>query len=110
MVNNWIMQKRLHAKERNAEKSYDAILALFDFCKENGIKCELEPLYDGYKILFPDGNDFIQHSYSYGSDEGFVEPAIGDEDYDFTAVGLNLAKDLVLKYRDRLETPREKGD
>ena len=90
-------------------KKYPEILELRAFCIENGIKCRLTHLYDGYKISFPDGNDFVQHEFSYGSDEGFVEPAIGDKDFDFSAVGLDLAKSLVLKYRERLQRPRRKG-
>ena len=90
----------------NAGKVYSEILELYAFCCENGIKCKLSPLYDGYKITFANGDDFVQHEYSYGSDDGFVEPAIGDKEFDFTAVGLKLATALVLKYRERLGHPR----
>ena len=40
---------------------------------------------------------------AFGGTEGCVEPAIGDSEFDYTAVGLNLAKELVKKHKGKLE-------
>lgn len=77
---------------------YKEIKELFEYCKEIGIDATLEPLYDGFKICFPNGSDFVQHKYSYGSHIGRVEPAIGCR-LDYTAVHLDKAKTLVKDYR-----------
>lgn len=82
---------------------YTEIRALYHFCVDLGIKCTIEHLYDGYAVRFPDGSDFAQHYGTYGGTEGCVEPAIGDSEFDYTAVGLNLAKDLVKKHKGKLE-------
>ena len=83
---------------------YTEIRALYHFCVDLGIKCTIEHLYDGYAVRFPDGSDFAQHHGTYGGTEGCVEPAIGDSEFDYTAVGLNLAKELVKKHKGKLET------
>lgn len=82
---------------------YTEIRALYHFCVDLGIKCTIEHLYDGYAVRFPDGSDFAQHHGTYGGTEGCVEPAIGDSEFDHTAVGLNLAKELVKKHKGKLE-------
>lgn len=82
---------------------YTEIRALYHFCVDLGIKCTIEHLYDGYAVRFPDGSDFAQHYGTYGGMEGCVEPAIGDSEFDYTAVGLNLAKELVKKHKGKLE-------
>ena len=82
---------------------YTEICALYHFCVDLGIKCTLEHLRDGYAVRFPDGSDFAQHHGTYGGTEGCVEPAIGDSEFDYTAVGLNLAKKLVKKHKGKLE-------
>ena len=82
---------------------YTEICALYHFCVDLGIKCKIERLYDGYAVRFPDGSDFAQHHGTYGGTEGCVEPAIGDSEFDYTAVGLNLAKELVKKHKGKLE-------
>lgn len=82
---------------------YTEICALYHFCVDLGIKCTIERLYDGYAVRFPDGSDFAQHHGTYGGTEGCVEPAIGDSEFDYTAVGLNLAKKLVKKHKGKLE-------
>ena len=82
---------------------YTEICALYHFCVDLGIKCTIERLYDGYAVRFPDGSDFAQHHGTYGGTEGCVEPAIGDSEFDYTAVGLNLAKELVKKHKGKLE-------
>lgn len=81
---------------------YTEICALYHFCVDLGIKCTIERLYDGYAVRFPDGSDFAQHHGTYGGTEGCVEPAIGDSEFDYTAVGLNLAKELVKKHKGKL--------
>ncbi len=82
---------------------YTEICALYHFCIDLGIKCTIERLHDGYAVRFPDGSDFAQHHGTYGGTEGCVEPAIGDHEFDYTAVGLNLAKELVKKHKGKLE-------
>ena len=82
---------------------YTEIRALYHFCVDLGIKCTIEHLYDGYAVRFPDGSDFAQHHGTYGGTEGCVEPAIGDSEFDYTAVGLNFAKELVKKHKGKLE-------
>ena len=81
---------------------YTEICALYHFCVDLGIKCTIERLHDGYAVRFPDGSDFAQHHGTYGGTEGCVEPAIGDSEFDYTAVGLNLAKELVKKHKGKL--------
>ena len=86
---------------------YTEICALYHFCVDLGIKCTIERLYDGYAVRFPDGSDFAQHHGTYGGTEGCVEPAIGDSEFDYTAVGLNLAKELVKKHKGKLEADHD---
>lgn len=86
---------------------YTEICALYHFCVDLGIKCTIEHLYDGYAVRFPDGSDFAQHHGTYGGTEGCVEPAIGDSEFDYTAVGLNLAKELVKKHKGKLEGKKD---
>lgn len=94
----------LQAEERTLDFSvkYTEICALYNFCVDLGIKCTIERLYDGYAVRFPDGSDFAQHHGTYGGTEGCVEPDIGDPEFDYTAVGLNLAKELVKKHKGKL--------
>lgn len=89
---------------------YSEIFALYEFCKENGIECRIVPLYDGHKICFQNGSDFVQHEFSYCAAGGCVEPAIGDEECDYTPVLLEQAKKLVLKYRDKLNGTIEEAN
>lgn len=63
-------------------------------------------LYDGYKIWFPDGSDFVQHFGSYGSSSGCVEPAVNGCRNNYTAMPLEHAKRLVRRNRNRLNTPK----
>lgn len=85
---------------------YNEICALYHFCIDLGIKCTIERLHDGYAVRFPDGSDFAQHHGTYGGIEGCVEPAIGDSEFDYTAVGLNFAKELVKKHKGKLEAEK----
>lgn len=94
-------------KALDSSVEYTEICALYHFCVDLGIKCTIERLYDGYAVRFPDGSDFAQHRSTYGGTEGCVEPAIGDAECDYSAVGLNLAKELVKKYKGKLEDRKE---
>lgn len=91
------------SREADFSVKYTEICALYHFCVDLGIKCTIERLHDGYAVRFPDGSDFAQHHGTYGGTEGCVEPAIGDSEFDYTAVGLNLAKELVKKHKGKLE-------
>ena len=64
----------------------------------------LERLYDGWAIRFPNGGDFAQHARTYGTNDGFVEPAIGCE-ADYSPVSLREAEKLICENRKRLMTP-----
>lgn len=92
-----------YIKHTDFPVKYTEICALYHFCVDLGIKCTIERLHDGYAVRFPDGSDFAQHHGTYGGTEGCVEPAIGDPEFDYTAVGLNLAKELVKKHKGKLE-------
>lgn len=81
---------------------YDEIKELYEYCKELKIPCKLEPLYDGYKLVLPNEGDFVQHSFSYGSAHGRIEPAIGS-DFDYTACTLSVAKRLIEEYYGQKE-------
>lgn len=81
---------------------YNEIEKLYEYCKGLKIPCKLEPLYDGYKLVFPNEGDFVQHSFSYGSAHGRIEPAIGC-DLDYTACTLSEAKRLVEEYYGQKE-------
>lgn len=94
-------------KALDSSVEYTEICALYHFCIDLGIKCTIERLYDGYAVRFPDGSDFAQHHGTYGGTEGCVEPAIGDTEFDYSAIGLNLAKELVKKYKGKLEGRKE---
>lgn len=80
---------------------YPEIKALYRYCFKHGIPCNIQPLCDGYKIIFPSGGDFVQHEYSYGSSRGCVEPAIGCR-ADYTAVTLRNAKEIVRRHKSKL--------
>lgn len=91
-----------YIKHTDFPVKYTEIWALYHFCVDLGIKCTIERLHDGYAVRFPDGSDFAQHHGTYGGTEGCVEPAIGDSEFDYTAVGLNLAKELVKKHKRKI--------
>ena len=80
---------------------YEEIQELHKFCLKQGIDAELEPFFDGFAIRFPGGGDFVQHGWSYGCNDGCVEPAIGSR-RDYTAVELEDAKAMVRRYRKKL--------
>ena len=76
---------------------YQEIQKLYQYTKDRGVKCKLEPLYDGYKLCLPNNGDFVQHRYSYDSAQGRVEPAIGC-DADYASVPLSYAMQLIDEY------------
>lgn len=99
----WLLWLQAEKRTLDSPVKYTEICALYHFCVDLGIKCTIERLHDGYAVRFPDGSDFAQHHGTYGGTEGCVEPAIGDSEFDYTAVGLNLAKELVKKHKGKLE-------
>ena len=74
---------------------YQEIVNLYQWCKENGIICTIEPLFDGFKIAFVDSSDIVQHCFSYGSEQGCVEP--GGMERAYTAVDVATIKEILLK-------------
>lgn len=87
------MKRKTHYKE---------ILELFEYCRSIGLDASLENLFDGYIVRLSRYGDFVQHSFSYGSKYGCVEPAIGSE-MDYTAVSLEKAKELALQFKRKYE-------
>lgn len=79
---------------------YNEILEIAKVCEENGIACKLSELWDGYKLLFNDGADIVQHSGSYGSAEGCVEPAGFDDDVDYSPIEKDrMIKIIMARYK-----------
>lgn len=72
---------------------YNEILEIAKVCDENNISYELSELWDGHKLLFSDGADIVQHSFSYGSAEGYVEPAGFGHNVDYSPI----EKDRMIK-------------
>lgn len=99
------MALRERVKQGLQGENYFEIWALWNYCKRQDIPVEIEPLFDGWKLVFPNGDDIVQHAFSYMGTSGALEPAIGCED-DFSPVTLEEAKVLVLKHRQRLSVPR----
>ena len=89
-------------------QKYNEIIQLCNYCLKIGINAKLVTLYDGYKICFPNGGDFVQHYGSYGNTIGCVEPAIGCE-LDYTAVPLKNAKALVKRHKEKLNRRDDNG-
>lgn len=100
-----IMALRERVKQGMKGDKYYEIWALWAYCKRHDIPAKIEPLFDGWKLVFANGDDIVQHAFSYMSIRGDLEPAIGCED-DFSPVCLDDARALVLKYRQRLSVPR----
>ena len=74
---------------------YQEIVSLYKWCQKQGIPCDIEQLFDGYKILFADGADVVQHSYSYRAREGYVEPAGMEKSYE--PVSIKEIKKIISK-------------
>lgn len=80
---------------------YNEIKELYEYCKGLKIPCRLEPLFDGRKLVLPNGGDFVQHRFSH-CPNSCVEPAIGC-DLDYTPCPLSVAKRLVEEYYGQKE-------
>jgi hypothetical protein len=80
-------------KRKEVFKMFTEIIELYNWCVGHSIPCTIEKCWDGYKIEFPDKSDIVQHSGSYGSSIGCVEPAGFSISYD--GVFLDVAKDLI---------------
>ena len=89
------------------ENKYTEILELHEYCQEIGVRSEISPMFDGFRLDFKGGGDFIQHGGSYGHDCGCVEPAIGSR-LDYTAVELKKAKALVSRHKEKLNGGAER--
>lgn len=72
---------------------YTEILELYNWCIGHSIPCRIDSCWNGYKITFPDGSDFVQHEGSYGSSRGCVEPAGFSLSYE--PVTIEEAKELL---------------
>ena len=96
-------------KRGKVRRKYGEILALYRYCVEAGMDVRLERLHDGWAVRFPNGGDFAQHAGTYGTHDGFVEPAIGCE-VDYSPVSLREAEKLICENRKRLMTPRCEGE
>lgn len=81
---------------------YTEIKELYEYCRGLNIPCRLEPLFDGYKLVLPDGGDFIQHCGSYESSH-CVEPGGIDDEINYMPWDLAEAKRLVKKYYGQKE-------
>ena len=92
------------AKRGKVRRKYGEILKLHRYCVEAGMDVQLERLHDGWAVRFPNGGDFAQHAGTYGTNDGFVEPAIGCES-DYSPVSLREAEKLICENRERLMTP-----
>ena len=92
------------AKRGKVRRKYGEILALYRYCVEAGMDVRLERLHDGWAVRFPNGGDFAQHAGTYGTNDGFVEPAIGCES-DYSPVSLREAEKLICENWERLMTP-----
>ena len=76
---------------------YNEIRKLYYWCRANGIPCTIEPLFDGFKLCFIDDADVVQHQYSYGGKNGYVEPAGIDEKVDYSMVSLTEIEKILMK-------------
>ena len=94
---------------------YNEIWELFTWLIEEGFPCTIDHLFDGAKIDLTHG-DVVQHSGSYGSQNGCVEfgytglkdidfcTATGFEDIDFCAIPLEKAKQIFLNNKEYFTT------
>lgn len=98
------VERMRQAKRGKTQRKYREILALYRHCVEAGMDVRLERLHDGWAVRFPNGGDFAQHAGTYGTNDGFVEPAIGCE-ADYSPVSLREAEKLICENRKRLMTP-----
>ena len=79
---------------------YSEILEIAKVCDENDIPYDLSNLWGGYKLLFEDDADIVQHSGSYGSANGCVEPAGFGQNIDYSAVEKDeMIKIILARYK-----------
>ena len=90
---------------------YNEIWELFTWLIVEGFPCTIDHLFEGAKIDLTHG-DVVQHSGSYGSQNGCVEfgytglkdtefyTATGYEDIDFCAIPLEKAKKIFLNNKE----------
>jgi hypothetical protein len=104
------MKRAIESTAEVKELKYREILKLRKYCEKIGVEVQLERLYDGYKLCFNNGADFVQHQYSYGSDVGCVEPGGISRKLDYTAVPLEKAKALVRTHKDKLNKKRSENE
>lgn len=97
-------ERMRQTKRGKVRRKYGEILALYLYCVEVRMDARLERLHDGWAVRFPNGGDFAQHARTYGTNDGFVEPAIGCEK-DYSPVSLREAEKLICENRERLMTP-----
>lgn len=83
---------------------YKEIIELFNYCKGIGVEVEFGYILDGYKLVFKNTDDVIQHYFSYGSFDGCVEFSCFDDDFSYRAISLEDAKQFVLKNKDKLNS------
>lgn len=71
---------------------------------QNDLKseCAFLNIYDGYQIRFPNGADVVQHKYSYGGPEGYLEFAGVDEEIDYAPIDFETAFNILKVFHDEL--------
>lgn len=85
------------------EKEDMNIVKLHDYCSKIGLNHEFYEYLDGFKIKFANGDDCVQHKYSYGNSENCIEFACNfSSRISYKATSLQNAKRFVHKYKDKL--------
>lgn len=80
---------------------FNEIVKLYNWIiEEFGDVVEFEELWGGYKITFPNGADIVQHSGSYKSELGCVEPA--RMPYAYHPITIEKAKKIIIKNQKNL--------
>ena len=80
---------------------FNEIVNLYNWIiEEFGDVVEFSRLWDGYKITFPNGADIVQHSGSYESKMGCVEPA--GMPYAYCPITIGKAKKRIEKNQKNL--------
>lgn len=77
-------------------RRYEEILKLKKFCDKHKIKHTFMPLYDGWKILFENHDDCIQHYGSHNHDNCIEFLQI--KGCGIKVLSLDEAKEFVLKH------------
>lgn len=80
---------------------FNEIVKLYNWIiEEFGDVVEFGELWDGYKITFPNGADIVQHSGSYQSKLGCVEPA--GMPCSYQPITIEKAKKIITKNQKNL--------